>query len=94
MNVLWFGGLLFLFAAEAAASAAWLHRILPGVKIWLIALLEAAAIMSAAIYNPAWLKNSTAFVQVLFPLLAGLLVLPLIGIVFAKRGKVSWEKPE
>lgn len=87
LNILWYGGLLVLLAAEAVGAAAYIHRMIPGMKTWLLAIAIAAAVSAAAIYNPSWLKKSTEFTGLLFPFIGGLFALPLIEKVFSFRGK-------
>ena len=46
--VLWYGGLLHLISMEAVAAACVARRLLPGIRLWLVALIEAVAVFLAA----------------------------------------------
>lgn len=78
LNILWYGGLLYLLAAESVSAAAFLRMIFPKLKTWLIASAVAAAVSAAAILNPNWLKQSEKATCLLLPILAALLVLPML----------------
>lgn len=55
LDVLWYGGLLYLIAAEAVCAACFLHRCFPRVSIKVIAVIETAVVTAAAIKGPATL---------------------------------------
>ena len=42
--IAWYGGLLHLISAEAVTVACIVHRLLPGLKLWIVALAEAIAV--------------------------------------------------
>lgn len=85
LNILWYGGLLYLLATECVSAAAFLHISFPGLKRWLLATGTAAVVSAAAIFNPAWLKCSSAMTCTLYPVLAVLLALPMLLQMFAFR---------
>ena len=87
LNLLWYGGLLYLLCAEVVAAAMFIRSILPNLKMWLLAVLPALAVSVAAVFNPEWLRNSYAAVSCMFMILGGLFVLPMLFMLGSKRGE-------
>lgn len=89
LDVLWFGNLLNLLSAEASTAAAYLHRSIPGLPIYLLAILEGAAVSILAVFNPEWLQESSGVIRSLFMIVGGLLVCMMIALLIGKRGEAS-----
>lgn len=80
--VLWYGGLLHLISTEAVAAACIVRRLIPGMRLWLVALIEALAVFLAAenaavqafIHGNAsvWLYPAVGLLMILALAIAGL----------------------
>ena len=80
--VLWYGGLLHLISMEAVAAACIVRRLIPGMRLWLVALIEALAVFLAAenaavqafIHGNAsvWLYPAVGLLMILTLAIAGL----------------------
>ena len=80
--VLWYGSLLHLISMEAIAAACIAKRLFPGIRLWLLALIEAVAVFLAAenevLQNfiqgdaSAWLFPAIGLLMILAMAIAGL----------------------
>ena len=91
LDVLWYGGLLYLLAAEAVTAACFLHHALPRVRIWIWAVLEGAAVVWIAILNPEWLHGGVRM-ELLFAPLGALFALMLLTAFLKRRDILHAEK--
>lgn len=94
LNLLWFGGLLYLFSTEMTAAAAFLHRICPALPVWILALLTSGGVSAVAIFNPDWLQQSSAMAGYAFPLLGAVFALLLTVALFRNKGKETCVNQE
>ncbi len=84
--IAWYGGLLHLLSAEAVTAACIIRRLLPGLKPWLVALLEAVGVflLSGSERIQAFLAGNA--VAWLFPLIGLLLLVSMAAAGLAKGG--------
>lgn len=94
LNVLWYGGMLYLLAANALGAAVYLRILLNRLPLWLLAVSEALAISIVGIFNPDWLQNSAQASRVYFPLIGAAFALLMLLQWIRKRGDVSCENAE
>ena len=87
LNLLWYGGLLYLLAAEVVAASAFLKRTFPFLKMWMLALQIALAVSFAAVFNPAWIQKSGAVLNCMFMALGALIALPMLCALAGRRGE-------
>lgn len=87
LDVLWFGGLLHLLSAESVGAAAYLQRMLPRLPRWLLTLLVTSAVAAGAIFNPPWLKASSAITSVQFVLIGAIFAFVLAAAYFRREAK-------
>lgn len=89
LDILWFGGLLQLISAEAVTAAAYLYKCLKGAKRWIITTFLSFGITLAAIFNPAWLRESAKLMQLVFLFIGGLFVILLSCAKLRKEVNIS-----
>lgn len=70
--LLWYGGFLHLLSAQAVTAACIIRHLLPGVKLWIVALVEAIAV---------FLVSGSERIQAFFERFAGEWFFPLIGLL-------------
>lgn len=88
----WYGGLLHLISAEAVTAACILRRLLPGIKLWLVALAEAVAVflISGSEGIQAFLAGTAP--AWLFPAVGLLMLIAMAAAGLAKGGGRRCEK--
>ena len=89
--IAWYGGFLHLISTEAVTAACVVRRLLPGLKMWIVALAEAVAVflISGSEHIQAIIDS---IVSIWFFPMIGLLLLVSMSAAFAKGGKRRCEK--
>ena len=84
--IAWYGGLLHLLSAEAVTAACIIKRLLPGLKLWIVALLEAIGVLllSGSERAHAFIAGTAA--AWLFPVISMLLLVSMATAGLAKGG--------
>lgn len=88
LDILWYGGLLYLIAAEAVVAAAFLKRCIPKAPVWVIAAAEATTVAVAAVFNGALLKRSDRLTGILFIIIGSTFAVVLLAAYFSRRRDV------
>ena len=90
--IAWYGGLLHLMSSEAVTGACIVRRLLPDIKLWIVALAEAVAVflLSGSETVQAFLVGTAA--SWLFPLMGLLLLIAMAAAGLAKGGGRRCEK--
>ena len=91
LNIMWYGGQLYLLAAEVLGAAVFLRGIVAKPPLWTIAIAEALAISIAAVFNAQWLQSSWRVVLLTFPAVGTIFILVMIMEFIRKRGRFSCE---
>lgn len=89
LNILWYGGLLYLLAANVLGAAVYLRNVFSRLPLWILAIAEALLISIVAVFNPHWLQNSQMVTRLYFPIVGGILALCMILEFIRKRGRIS-----
>lgn len=88
LNLLWYGGILYLIAAESCASACWLSYAFPKLSRGLCAALETILICMAAIFYPQWLQNQLPVTLNRFALIGAPFALALLTYFIRRKGNI------
>lgn len=89
LNILWYGGQLYLLAAEVVGASVYLHAVFPKLHRHLFAAFEATIISMVAIFNPVWLQNSQKRTLLYFPVIGAVFSLLMLIELIRKRGKTA-----
>lgn len=89
LNVLWYGGQLYLLSADVLGAASYLVRLFPACPLWLLACIEALAVSVAAILDPPWLSASWRVTLLFYPLIGGVFAWIMLLHFIRKRGKIA-----
>jgi len=90
LNVVWYGGLLYLLSAEAVTAASFFRLSYPKVPVWVLGILISAAVLVMTVFNPDWMQNTAAFTGCLYALL-GFVVASLLLVTYLRRRK-EWTE--
>lgn len=82
LNLLWFGGLFYLLAAEVCTASVYLRIFLPKLRKWILAAAISVGLSAIAIMNPGWLRACTHIVPWYFP---GICIILLVMAAFARH---------
>lgn len=91
LNILWYGGLLYLLAADVLGAASYLHDLLPHLPLWVLAAVITLILSVTAVFNPLWLQNSQKFTQLYFPIIGTIVAICMLAQFIRKRGRISCE---
>lgn len=89
LNILWYGGLLYLLAADVLGAAVYLRNLIPKLPARCLALAEMLIVSIVAVLNPTWLQNSQKYTQLYFPIVGAMIALLMLAEFARKRGKIS-----
>lgn len=89
LNLLWYGGMMYLIAAESCASACWISKAVPGLLPRICAALEAILICGAAIFYPRWLQNQLPITLNRFALIGAPFALAMLTHYIRRKGNIQ-----